>query len=66
MPGPRPARDPSLAPNSATTAFTLSASATAALCDFQVVVTDGNFPDGQPKGGVITNHLVLTVQNRSW
>ncbi len=50
------------APDSATTSFTLSASATNLSCDFQSVVTDGNFADGRPKGGVITNHLGLAVK----
>jgi alpha-tubulin suppressor-like RCC1 family protein len=50
------------AANSSTTDFALSASAGNQSCDFQVVVTDGNFPDGRPKGGVITNHLGLTVK----
>lgn len=49
-------------PNMATTTFTLASSTSATSCDFQVVVTDGNFPDGQPKGGVIVNHLVLAVK----
>jgi len=48
-------------PASAATSFTLSASATNLSCDFQVVVTDGNFADGRPKG-VITNHLILAVK----
>ena len=48
--------------NSAATSFTLSASASNQSCDFQVVVTDGNFADGRPKGGVITNHLGLAVK----
>lgn len=48
--------------DSATTSFTLSASATNLSCDFQLVVTDGNFADGRPKGGVITNHLGLAVK----
>jgi hypothetical protein len=49
-------------PSSATTGFTLSISAQNTSCDFQMVVTDGNFPDGKPKGGVITNHITLAVQ----
>jgi alpha-tubulin suppressor-like RCC1 family protein len=49
-------------PNAATTSFVLAPSASASSCDFQVVVTDGTFPDGQPKGGVLINHLVLAVQ----
>ncbi|GEM_PF-3519485 len=49
-------------PNSATTAFALSPTASNASCDFKLVVTDGSFPDGRPKGGVITNHLGLTVK----
>jgi alpha-tubulin suppressor-like RCC1 family protein len=49
-------------PASAITSFTLSASATNLSCDFQVVVTDGNFADGRPKGGVIKNHLILAVK----
>ncbi len=49
-------------PASAITSFTLSASATNLSCDFQVVVTDGNFADGRPKGGVIANHLGVAVK----
>ena len=50
------------APGASSTTFTLATTATNTSCDFTVVVTDGNFPDGHPKGGVITNHLVLTVK----
>ncbi len=50
------------APNASTTTFTLEALATGTFCDFAVVVTDGNFPNGQPKGGVTTNHLILAIQ----
>ena len=49
------------AATAATTTFTLDNASTATSCDFVVVVNDGNFPDGTPKGGVITNHLTLPV-----
>jgi hypothetical protein len=48
-------------PNSVATSFTLSGSASNPSCDFQMVVTDGNFADGRPRG-VITNHLILAVK----
>ena len=45
----------------ATTTFTLDTTSTLAECTFNVVVDDGNFPNGQAKGGVVTNHLSLPV-----
>ncbi len=48
--------------DASTTTFTLATAATNTSCDFTVVVTDGNFPDGHAKGGVITNDLVLAVK----
>ena len=49
-------------PGTAATTFTLATSATSTSCDFNVVVTDGNFPDGHPRGGVISNDLILAVK----
>jgi hypothetical protein len=46
-------------PDASSTTFTLSASATDTSCEFTVVVSDGNFPDGRPKGCLITSHVGL-------
>jgi hypothetical protein len=48
-------------PAAASTTFTLDSASTATSCNFQVVVNDGNYPDGTAKGGVITNNLTLPV-----
>ncbi len=45
----------------ASTTFTLDPNSPQTTCTFNVTVDDGNFPDGTPKGGVITNHLSLPV-----
>ena len=47
-------------PTLATTTF-IPSTTTLTSCTFSAVVNDGNFPDGTPRGGVITNSITLPI-----